>query len=139
MSDERTLPEDLLDTDGKLAVADEGESHTIVAALKHGTAAISKADLVTLTLELFDEATAAIINSRDGQDVLDDNGGTVSSVGVVTMELDAADNPVVSETADVGELEAHIARFTWTWLSGVRTRTGKHEIRFLVRKLADPE
>lgn len=139
MSGERTLPEDLLDTDGNLAVVDQGESHTIVAELKHGAAAISKAELVTLTLELFDEASEAIINTRDAQSVLDANGGTVSTVGVVTMELDAADNPIVSTALGVGDREAHIARFTWTWLSSGRTRTGKHEIRFLVRKLADPE
>ena len=138
MSGGRTQPEDLMDSEGDLAVVDQGESHTIVAALKHGDTAITKADLVTLTLELFDEAANTIINSRDAQNILDANGCTVSAAGVVTLELDAADNPIVGTSLAVGDQESHIARIRWTWLSGVRTRTGKHELRFRVRKLADP-
>jgi len=133
MSDELGKIPDLLNQDGKLAVVDQGESCTIVAELKLGDDA--QTSVSTLKLTLYNETTNAVINSRNAQNVNGANGGSIDADGILTMNLDAADNPIVDSTLGVGDLENHVARFTWTWTGG---RTGIQELRFRVRKLATP-
>lgn len=75
---------------------------------------IPAADLVTLTLTLYDVASGSIINSRDGQDVLNANNVTVSAGGVVVYTMLPADNAIVGTPA-ANAAETHGVQFRWTW------------------------
>lgn len=90
--------------------------------------AIAKASLSTLTLTLYERKTATILNGRDQSDILDDNGGTVSSTGLLDLILDDNDNALATQASKVAE--DHVALIEWTWSSG--TRFGKKEITFTV-------
>ena len=85
--------------------------------------AIPLAVLTTVQLTLFDNASKAIINSRDGQDVRNANNVVISSGGVVTWTIQALDNIILDDTLDT---ELHIALFEWTYSSGLLS--GKHAI-----------
>lgn len=88
---------------------------------------LGQADLDTLTLKLYDATTFAIINSRDDQNVLNDNGVTLDDDGNLVWIMEPADNPVLSAAL---ESEMHVALFKWTWDSGARK--GDHEVMFRV-------
>lgn len=92
---------------------------------------IPAANLATLTLTLFVERDGAIINSRDGIDILNTNGGTVGVDGVGTYTMEPADNPIV-RTGSKQE-EYHIALFEWTYSGG--TKDGKQPVRLKVVNL----
>jgi hypothetical protein len=85
--------------------------------------------LTTLVVTLFNERTAAVVNSRTAQSVLGVNGGTVTSAGLVTLRLDPADTAIIGTKS-----EARVASFLWTWGSPVKT--GRHEVAFTVANLA---
>ncbi len=90
-------------------------------------AALAKASLGTVTLTLYERKTGTILNSRSAQSVLDVNGGTVSSTGLLTLILSNLDNALVSQSPSS---EEHVALIEWTWSSG--TRFGKKELTFTV-------
>lgn len=126
----------LKDASGRPLVVQQGESCDVIVSFVDMTgAAIAKAALASLTATLFDEEQEAIINSRDGQNVLDANQGTVTTGGVLTLRLQPADSPIVGSIA-VGDTERHVLRLTWTWSDGVATRTGIAEWAILVERLA---
>lgn len=137
----------IYDSHSQMAVIDQGESVDLVFRARtketdedgnETITDIDAADLATLTLTLFDEAGAGIINSRSATDIKGAGPGTIEADGTVTVRLDPDDASIEDATLAVGEVENHIARFTYTWNDGVATRTGKHEVRFGVRKLASP-
>ncbi len=76
-----------------------------------GTAlALSLIDTVALTLK--DVATGTIINSRDEQDAKNANNVTIhATTGLLTWEMQAADNAIVTSTTAHGLLEHHRATF----------------------------
>ena len=126
-------PTILKDADGRFRVVPEGGSCNIITTLKDladPAATVTSVDTITLTL--YDKTTRAVINSRSAQNINNANNSTFSS-GVLTIELDAADN-VISDTGRVseGETEEHIAKVTYTWNDGDSTRTGIEEFSFLV-------
>ena len=129
---------DLVDAAGDVPAVQEGESCNITGTFQNGDDAVAKASLVTVTLTLYDELTSAVINSRNDQDILDDNGGSITAAGVLTLKLQAADNCVCGSIA-AGRTESHIARVKFTWTDGELTRTGIQEFRLHVEKLATPE
>lgn len=92
--------------------------------------AISVDDLTTLTLTYYNKASGARINSRDGQDILNDNDVTVDSEGVVTWNMQVDDTPILD---DVRFEEDHIALFRWTWSSG--TMAGSAEITIKIQNI----
>ena len=127
---------DLKDASGKALVVQQGEDCDVVVSFADMTgAAILKAALATLTATLFDETTSTTINSRSAQSVLDANGGTVTSGGVLTLRLGPLDNVIVGSVA-VGDVERHVLRLAWTWSDGVQTRTGIEERVVSVERLA---
>jgi len=128
----------LLDADDNRPAVQEGESANVTGSFQNGDDAIAKAAILSVTFTLYDEATAAVINGRDGQDILDANGGSITAAGVLTLKLQPADNCVVGSIA-AGRLEPHIGRVKWTWTDGLLTRTGIQEFRIYVEKLATPE
>lgn len=91
---------------------------------------VPQTDLLTLTLTLYlrlDPRT--IINSRNGQDVMNANGGTYhATTGAFAITLTPGDNAIVGRTRS-GRVEEHIALFEWTFGEG--PKGGNHE--FLIR------
>ena len=92
---------------------------------------IGASDLSEMTLTHMNSATAAAINSRNGQNVLNANNVTIDEDGWVEWTMQGADNPIVSSTLKSGELEDHLSKFIITKSDGlhstfyVRTRVMK--------------
>lgn len=128
----------LKDSSDKVVPVQAGESCNVVATF-HGLdgVAITKASLLSLTATIYDEATSAVVNSRNAQSVLDTNDGTVASDGTLTLRLGPSDAAIVGSVS-VGDTERHVLRLTWTWSDGVATRTGIDEWVILVEKMATP-
>jgi hypothetical protein len=73
------------------------------------------AAVATFTIDLYDDLTGTIINSRNVQSILNVNGGTYHATnGHVTFTFQKLDNPVLG-TWSRGRRETHTARFTLTW------------------------
>lgn len=126
------------DSSDKVVPVQAGESCNIVATFHDmGGTAIAKAALLSLTATLYDEATSAVINSRNAQSVLDANNGAVASDGTLTLRLTPSDS-VIMGTVAVGDTETHVLRLTWTWNDGVSVRTGIDEWTLSVEKIATP-
>lgn len=126
------------DSSDKVVPVQAGESCNIVATFHDmGGTAIAKAALLSLTATLYDEATSAVINSRNAQSVLDANQGAVASDGALTLRLTPSDS-VIMGTVAVGDTETHVLRLTWTWNDGVSVRTGIDEWTLSVEKIATP-
>lgn len=112
--------------------ADAGESALLTVQFEdEKNDVLDKASILSLTLKLTNEQTAEVINSRDGvsptSDVLDDNGGTVADSGLFEMIFSEDDNVILGE-----EEEPHLAKFTWTWISGTTPMKVKQTFRFFV-------
>lgn len=110
---------------------DEQSSALVTAEVTNEAGvAVPASALSTLTLTLYDRQTGTILNSRDGQDVLNTNGVTVDSAGLFAWGLTPLDTIIIDVTK---ALETHVGLFTWTYDSG--TKTGRHEIVHVVRNL----
>jgi len=97
----------------------------------HAGVAVSSANLTTVTVTLYDKATAAIINSRDGQSILNVNGGTADTSGNGTLKLGPNDNVIVTAAR---KQEVHVALIQFTYNSGVDA--GREELEFTVYNLS---
>lgn len=120
-------PKLMRDADGVAVVVQEGESCNVTSTFTDLDGnALNKLALITLTATLYDWATSAVINSRNAQDVLDANNGTLTSQGVLTLRLGPSDNAIVG-TPSSGAIELHCLVLKWTFNDGVATRTGESE------------
>lgn len=128
----------LLNQDGEDGVVHQGESCNITGQLRFGDTEIAKAVLDTLTLTLYDQATQTVINNRNAQDILDANNSSVDATCNVTIELDAADNPIVNANREAGFREKHVALVTWGWNDGNTDRIGRELLEFWVEQVATP-
>lgn len=95
-----------------------------------GVTPVPAASLATMTLTLYSLHSQAVINARNAQNVLNANNVTIDANGVLTWEVQPADNPILDDTLAV---ERHRALFAWTWGGG--SKAGKHEVDFEVRNL----
>ena len=129
--------DELWDSTGRVVVVNEGVHSDIVGDFTDMNGeVILKASLASVKLTLFDRNTRAVINSRNLQNVLDANGGTVDADGVITMRLIDIDNVIldVEGELEAGDIEEHIARFTWGWNDGVLDRESEKNWLVRVRK-----
>jgi len=94
-------------------------------------AAIASSSLSTLTLTLYDVETGTIINSRNGQNILNANNVIIDSDGLLTWTIQAADNEIVGTRRRAGQYEKHVALFEYTWSS----KASKHELILEIRQL----
>ena len=94
----------------------------------HTGAALPSASLTTLKLWLYNKRTGVVLNNRMAVNVLNANGGTVTSGGLLTMVLDPADNALESQSLAA---ETHVAEFEWTYNAGAAT--GRALVEFNVR------
>lgn len=104
--------------------------YTATLVADDGLTPIPGSTLTTLTLTLYlEDANLTIVNSRNAQNVLNQNGVTVDENGLLTWSLAAGDTTVINDNLP---FERHIALFQWAWGS---SRAGKHEIVIAVRNL----
>lgn len=73
----------------------------------------------------------ATISGRDGQSILNVNGGTVDAQGNFSFKFSPADN-AIQDQATVGS-ELHILLIEWTYQSG--NDAGKQEFQVGVRNV----
>ncbi len=95
---------------------------------------IPDTSLDSLKLTLFNERDAAIINSREDLDILNNNNGVVDANGDGYWTMDEEDNPILAASPKVIE-EYHIALFEWTYSAG--NRTGRQPVRLKIINLQD--
>lgn len=80
--------------------------------------AIPLAKVTALTLTLIDVGSGTVINSRDNQDVLNDNNVTLHATsGLLTWDIRPADNAIVG-TVCAGRTQRHRATFEIFWTDG---------------------
>lgn len=90
-------------------------------------------NLNTLTLTLYDQRTGAVINARNGQNVLNLNQVTLDAfTGALVWTMLAADNPIIN---DALRQEEHIALFIGTWTNVVAKRFN-HRVSIIVRNIS---
>jgi len=110
----------------------EGTTPKITATIQDedGNAIADTAlDTLTLTLYNLDDADNTIINSRDGQDILDANNVAVDGSGVMVWSVQAGDTIIVGSDL----VERHRAVFKWTYSS--TTKAGSYVIDMAIRNL----
>lgn len=76
---------------------------------------IVPADLVAMTLTLYNRNDGAIINGRDQQDVHEQNNVSVDEQGRLVWDMQPEDNVLLSRTSST---ETHVALFMWEWPTG---------------------
>jgi hypothetical protein len=110
---------------------EQGGSFLYRATLKdENDAAVALAALSSLTLTVVDHK-GQVINSRNGQDILNANNGTFHATsGLLTMRFVSADNPIVTE---LNREERHTATFRAAYGSGM---TKNWEVLIKVRNIA---
>jgi hypothetical protein len=91
--------------------------------------------LSTLTVKLVDVDSGQVVNGRNWQNILNANGGVVTTapgppvVTTVTLELLPDDTVLVNPARRV---EYRLLTFRWTWNSGFRA--GAHAVQFGVEQ-----
>lgn len=89
--------------------------------LDESGAPVPAASVTAFTLTLFDDESDVIINARDAQSILNENGGTYhATTGAFAVTFASADNAILSQTIARGDKETHTARLTLTWSGGGR-------------------
>jgi len=94
--------------------------------------------LDTLTLTITDLDSGQTINSRAEQNILNANGGTVSTdvgppvITTVTFELEPEDTVILNQNRLV---EYRVLSFTWTWNTLIQMRRARHEVQFAVENI----
>src|SRR5262245_9276042 len=88
---------------------------------------LAPGNLTSLTLRLFDETTATILNGVNGTNILNADRGNVDGNGHFTLLLQPDDSPILNDRLLE---EAHIAFVEWTFAAG--QKRGGIEIEFFV-------
>ena len=91
--------------------------------------AIGSGVIDVLTMTLSNVVDGAIINARDGQDVLNTNNVTVSAGGALVFTMQPADTAIIDSTRDV---EVHRATFQLQFNS---VSYSTWDVEFTVRNL----
>lgn len=119
-------------------IINEGTTAIYTASLIDETgAAIPLENLDSLTLTLCNKNDFSIINSRNAQDILNNNDVVVSADGVITWEMQPEDNIISSTKIGYGHTETHIIFFEWEWDNN--TKKGNYETRIDVKKMVKIE
>jgi len=127
---------ELRDSNGNENFVQEGESANITATFEFEGTSFDKAAVLSLVGTLYDLENKTYINSRNAQDILDANNGTLATDGTLTLRLGPTDNVIVDTTnTPQGSVEVHVLRVKWTWNDGVEGRTGIEELAFSVERL----
>jgi hypothetical protein len=119
--------------DGSRVEVDRGESSVITVTFTDANGgALNKDAIQTLKLTLRNAENNSIINGRNAQSVYDENGGSLSTNGTLTLILSPEDNSIYSPVTP-GRVESHYATFSWTYTdSSNNPMVGKHQFEILV-------
>jgi len=93
--------------------------------------ALPGSSLDTCTLTLYEKESGDIINSRDGVNILNANGGTVDVSGNFAIVLGPGDNVLVRDDNE----EWHVALIQFTYTNAQGSQGGKEEVHFKVTNL----
>ena len=119
--------------DGSRVEVDRGESSVITVTFKDADGqTLDKDSIQTLKVTLRNADDNSIINGRNAQSLYDENGGAVSTAGVLTWICGPEDNSIFGPVTP-GRVESHYATFSWTYTdSGNNPMVGKHQFEILV-------
>lgn len=133
----RVPPTLMKSSNGESVVVQEGESTNLrFVPTDLDGAEIIKANLITMTITIFDFFSSTVVNSRNAQNVIDANDGMVDTAGVLTLRLQPADTAVVGAIA-AGAKQIRCVVLIWTFNDGVAVRTCKSDpLGFEIQKLA---
>ena len=109
-------------------IIEEQSSSTYRGTLKDDAGTLVPS-LDSLTLTLWDEESGNVVNARNGQDILNANGGSFNS-GLLTFAVTPPDTTIVDATK---EMEFRRMTLTFVWNAGLGQKT--HAVRFPVRNL----
>lgn len=91
---------------------------------------IPSGDIAALTVTLYRMPSGSIINSRDGQDIKNANGGTIHATsGAWALVLSGLDNAIEDGRGE----ETHQAQIKWTYNAGAKD--GYHVFEFKIANL----
>ena len=95
----------------------QGANAQYTAYLKDASgAAITLANMVSLTLTLYDQSSLVQLNSRNAVDALNANDVTVHATsGLLTWDIQPADNTIYDSNLVAGRSEVHVAKFVLTY------------------------
>lgn len=79
--------------------------------------AIELAAITSIELTLVELAGGTIVNSRQKQDVLNDNNCVVTD-GLIVWSIQKEDTAIVNVATPIGDRERHLAIFTIAWNDG---------------------
>jgi len=79
--------------------------------------AIELASITSIELTLVELAGGTIVNSRQKQDVLNDNNCVVTD-GLIVWSIQKEDTAIVNVATPIGDRERHLATFTIAWNDG---------------------
>lgn len=85
---------------------------------------LDKTEIAALAMYLYDIDSGEIINSRDNQDILDDNNVTVGATGLVEWTMQEDDTAIIG-THKHGKIEKHRAEFILTLTNGQTFKYGE--------------
>lgn len=91
--------------------------------------AIPSGSFVSLELTLYNNSNSGIINSREGQNVLNANNVSVSGSGAVTWTMQPSDNSIIGSS----KTEHHTALFEAVYDTNKELR---HEVNIVVTNLS---
>lgn len=93
---------------------------------------IPSADLVTLTLSVWEKKSGTTVNSRSAQSVLNTNNVTVHATsGLVTWSVQTGDTTLVDTTIPENGIQEFCFLYSWTTSS----ETGRHLDSYFVQQL----
>ena len=97
---------------------------------------IDSSFLSSLSVTAYDVDSGQVVNSRQDQDILNTNDGSVETdagppvTTTVTLEIQPEDTVILNENRLV---EYRVLSFRWTWDSG--QRVGRHAVQFGIENL----
>lgn len=97
---------------------------------------VELAAIDSLTLTIIEEESGDVVNSRNAQDVLNNNNVTLhASTGLLTWNVQVLDTAIVNTETPYGSFETHIATFTIAWTDGAEEKQMHREIFLKVKNL----
>lgn len=113
----------------------EGTTHTITLIFSDDDGeSLTLESMSEILLTLYQMTSGEIINGRSGQNILNENNGTLSSFGDpgklrMDFELQPPDSAVLGEDP----VEWHVARFDWKWNGGAKR--DRYQVLMAVKKI----
>jgi len=120
-----------------LGTVNEGTTRTLGGLFSDDAGdAIDPNDLVYLRATLYEKKSLDIINLRDHQSFLGENGGQVLATPDVNnrnlyLRLDPEDNAIVSTK----KKETHVLLVEWSWMDGAVQKYSNKEFSYTVQNL----